>query len=113
MKSNIIRVLLVSLAFEFTSCDDNDEATINCDGVSLSFADDVLPVIQANCAITGCHPYASSNGPGALTNYSQIFAARTAIKSAVASGSMPKGSTLSSNEKTAIICWVESGAADN
>lgn len=113
MKLKIIGILAFSFIIGFSSCESNDADTISCDGVTVSFADDVLPVVQSRCATSGCHATGSTNGPGALLTYSQIFAARTAIKSAVASGSMPKGSSLSSNDKTSIICWIESGAADN
>jgi len=79
-----------------------------------SFATDVSPIIQSSCAVNaGCHASGSTHGPGPLTNYSQVFAARSAIRSAVASGLMPQGSSLTSTQKNNIICWIDSGASDN
>lgn len=88
--------------------------TVNCATVTnKAFAADVNPIIQSVCAVSGCHAAGSSNGPGGLTNYSQVFNARSAIRSAVSAGRMPQGSTLSASQKNSIICWIDSGAPDN
>ncbi len=88
--------------------------TVNCSLVTnKAFAADVNPVIQTVCAAAGCHANGSSNGPGALTNYAQVFSARAQIRSAVSSGLMPQGSTLSSSQKNSILCWIDSGAPNN
>lgn len=80
---------------------------------TISFSATVSPIISASCAIAGCHAAGSSNGPGALTTYAQISAAKGSISSAVANGSMPKGSSLSASQKQAIVCWVSQGGANN
>lgn len=88
--------------------------SVNCSTVTnKAFAADVSPIIQTVCAVAGCHAAGSANGPGALTNYTQIFNARTLIRSAVSSGAMPQGSTLSSAQKNSIICWIDSGSPNN
>ncbi|MFZ9386659.1 MAG: hypothetical protein ACO25B_02155 [Chitinophagaceae bacterium] len=87
---------------------------VDCSTVTnKAFAADVNPIIQTVCAVAGCHASGSGNGPGALTNYTQIFNARARIRSAVSSGSMPQGSALSSTQKNSIICWIDSGAPNN
>lgn len=87
---------------------------VNCSTIAnKTFSADVNPIIQSRCAIASCHAAGSLNGPGPLTNYSQIFAARSSIRAAVSSGLMPQGSTLSSNEKNSITCWIDSGAPNN
>jgi len=78
-----------------------------------SFSTKVNPIIQANCTNAGCHDATSSNGPGALITYQRIFDNRAAIRSAVQSGLMPKDHALSAAQKTAIICWIDQGAANN
>ncbi|HWJ26245.1 MAG TPA: hypothetical protein VNS32_06860 [Flavisolibacter sp.] len=114
----LITVLLLAV---FISCTKSTESKSNsntgnsnnvCTGTQ-SFATDVNPIIQSVCANSGCHDAASSNGPGPLTNYQQVFNARTAIRSAVASGVMPKNTTLSSSQKNAILCWIDNGAGNN
>lgn len=96
------------------SCDDQDDAAnIDCSGTDITFAE-VNDIIQSNCASnSSCHASGSRNGPGPLLTYSQIYSARTSIRSAVASGKMPQGSRLSSNEKNAVICWINNGASSN
>jgi len=86
--------------------------TPTCTGTQ-SFTNDVNPIIQATCAISGCHANGSVNGPGALTSYSQIFNARAAIRTAIANGTMPKTGTLSTTDRNTIICWIDNGAASN
>jgi hypothetical protein len=87
--------------------------TVDCSTVTnKAFAADISPIISTRCAIAGCHA-TSGNGPGALTTHTQIFAARSTIRSAVSNGSMPQGSTLTSAQKNSIICWIDSGAPNN
>jgi hypothetical protein len=88
--------------------------TVDCSGTAKSFSADVNPIIQATCTSnSGCHGSGSNNGPGELLTYSEIFNARLSIRSAVASGSMPKTGSLTTAQKNAIICWIDNGASNN
>ena len=87
--------------------------TPNCTGAAMQFSANVAPIISSSCAIPACHAAGSSNGPGALTTYAEISAAKTQIRAAVLSGSMPKSGTLTSAQKNSIICWIDAGAANN
>ena len=88
--------------------------TVDCNTVAnKAFAADVSPIIQSTCAITGCHEAGSLNGPGGLTNYSQISTASSSIQSAVSTGRMPKSGSLSTSQKNSILCWIQSGAPNN
>jgi len=84
-----------------------------CDGVNSSFAVNVAPLIQSSCAKPDCHAAGSSNGPGALTTYTQIKNAAVQIKSAVVSRFMPQDGALSTSQIKTISCWVDSGAPNN
>ncbi|MEO7393561.1 MAG: hypothetical protein ABIU11_01385 [Chitinophagaceae bacterium] len=121
---NKIIVLLTIMTFSIfitTSCSKDSGSNnggggtvLDCNNVSnKAFAADVNPIIQSTCAVNGCHASGSFNGPGALTTYSQIFNARSIIRSSVASGSMPKNSSLSTSAKNSILCWIDSGAPNN
>ena len=115
-KIHSLLFVLVSV-FLFISCSKSSSGTntpaITCDGTVKTFTSDVNPLIQSFCNKSGCHTSGSSNGPGPLTNYTQVFNARSAIRSAVASGLMPQNTTLTTAQKTAIVCWIESGALNN
>jgi len=88
--------------------------TTNCTGVASAFAANVNPIIQTKCATDAtCHGAGSANGPGPLLTYTQISSASVTIKTAVASGTMPKTGTLTTAEKNSIICWIEGGAPNN
>lgn len=106
--------LLASL-FSILSCSKNTPAkdSTTCDNAAKSFATNVNPIIQSFCNQPSCHASGSVNGPGPLTNYTQAFNARSAIRSAIQSGLMPQNATLSPAQKNSIICWIDSGAPNN
>ncbi|MBS1599885.1 MAG: hypothetical protein JST75_16785 [Bacteroidetes bacterium] len=84
---------------------------IDCTNVAKTFSADVNLIIQTSCATnSGCHGNGSTNGPGPLLTYNQIFNARIAIRSAVTSGAMPLGSSLSTIQKNTVACWIDNGA---
>lgn len=110
----ILSVLTISSCSKSSGGSGGGGATVNCANITnKAFAADISPIIQSVCAVAGCHAAGSGNGPGGLTNYTQVFNARSAIRTAVSNGSMPQGSTLSSSQKNSIICWIDSGAPNN
>jgi len=121
--SNTYSLKLTMLKFSFpvvvlliivNACTKNPDVTVDCSGPARSFITDVSPVFQTSCAInSGCHATGSSNGPGPLLDYSQIFNARGDIRSAVASRHMPLNATLPATQINAILCWIDSGAPNN
>jgi uncharacterized membrane protein len=104
--------LIVSCSKSGSGNDDGGTAT-NCNGVSKKFTTDVNPIIQTFCNQATCHDAGSTNGPGQLTNYTEVFNARNLIREAVRSGFMPQNTTLNTAQKNAIICWIDSGAPNN
>jgi hypothetical protein len=108
-------VILYSCSKDSNGGSGGGGSSVNCSTITnKAFAADIAPIIAANCATsTSCHASGSANGPGALTNYSQISGAASMIKTAVSTGRMPQGSSLSSAQKNSIICWVDSGAPNN
>ena len=127
MKWLVVCTMLSVLCFAY-SCKKSDGApsggnnngggggttyTPNCTGAAIQFSANVLPIIQASCGGNGCHNAGSSNGPGPLTSYAEINAAKVQIRAAVLSGSMPKNGSLTAAQKNSIICWIDAGAANN
>ena len=108
--------------FIFYSCskssntvDQNTAPPLDCSTVTAKmFATDVSPIIESKCATDkSCHGSGSGNGPGALLNYTAIFNARVQIRQAVSSGEMPLTGSITTTQKNAILCWIDSGAPDN
>jgi hypothetical protein len=106
-------VLIIVLVACSKSSDDDGGNTITCDATVKTFSGDVNPIIQSFCNQPSCHASGSTNGPGPLTNYTQVFNARSLIRSAVASGFMPQNATLTEWQKMVVVCWIDSGAPNN
>jgi hypothetical protein len=96
------------------SKDGHSNNNIDCSAVSAkTYAADVDPIVQSTCNQQGCHDIASVNGPGPLTNYMQVFNARTAIREAIRTGLMPQNTTLTQAQRSSIICWIDNGSQNN
>lgn len=120
MKKNLI-LFFISISVIFVACKKSNtdtpsngggNGTIDCS--TVKFSSTILPLISSKCATSGCHNASSSNGPGPLTNYAQIFASRTSILSAVTANRMPQGGpALNTQEKAALNCWIDANAPNN
>lgn len=87
--------------------------SINCNGISPSYATGVLPIIQTKCSIAGCHDAASVNTGGPFTTLEQVRARASSIRSQVLSGAMPQNSSLTVEQLRLIVCWIDSGTPNN
>jgi hypothetical protein len=85
---------------------------LDCSSTPKTFTD-ANQLFQTFCNQSACHDANSSNGPGPLTNYTQIFNARLAIRDAVANNLMPQNTSLSTAQKSIILCWIDGGAPNN
>jgi hypothetical protein len=110
-------IIMLAMAVYNNSCsksNDNNGTSIDCSSISnKAFAADVNPIIQSTCNVVSCHNTGSSNGVGAITNYTEAFTNRAKIRTAIANGSMPQGTSLTTAQRNSIICWVDSGAPNN
>ena len=88
-------------------------SAVNCSNINAKFSSDIVPIVQSKCSITGCHDAGSTNKGGPFTNYSEIKAKASIIKSQVLSGAMPQGTTLSASQIQMISCWVDNGSLNN
>jgi hypothetical protein len=115
MKKAVFVLFVIScMLLAFISCGKSKEpGNISCDGVAKNFAADVNPLIQTFCNQPNCHASNSTNGPGPLTNYAEVFSARLQIRAQVQAGLMPQNTTLTTAQKNTIICWIDSGAPNN
>ena len=110
---SVVVLLVIACGKGGYNNNNNNNNTVDCGTISTTFSANVSPLIASSCAKSGCHATGSTNGPGALTTYAQIFAARAQIRSNVASGNMPKDATFSATQKATITCWIDAGAANN
>lgn len=102
----ITTVILLLAIVIITGCEKDSTTgsyTPNCNGGAKSYAGDVAPLIQSYCA--GCH--------NEYSTYAGLSASATQVRSEIVSGRMPEGTTLSSTQKDAIVCWIDNGALNN
>lgn len=85
-----------------------------CDSLSVKFATDITPIIQVNCAITGCHD--GTSAPGNFTTYAGIKAKVDdgKLRSRVLTiKDMPPVGPLPDSSLQKIECWINDGAPNN
>lgn len=100
----------------FSVKDNNDcmvtlTVTVPQGNTATSWTNDILPIMEKNCAISGCH-----NGVSRSNNFSQYASAKTHakdIKSKTRDRSMPFDGSLTQNQIDLISCWVDDGAPQN
>ena len=95
--------------------DDNgcqNSVTVSVDN-GTSYNDDIVPIINTNCAVSGCHDGNSS--PPDWTDLALVQENAENIKTRTMDGSMPPAGRqdLQPTEIQAIACWVDDGALNN
>ncbi len=76
-----------------------------------SWINDIKPIMDKDCAISGCH-----NGTSRATdfrNYNSAKSFAASIKSKTQDRSMPFDGALTQNQINLIACWVDDGALEN
>lgn len=100
----------------FSVKDNNDcmvtlTVTIPQGTTGTSWVNDILPIMEKNCAISGCH-----NGVSRSNNFREYASAKAnakTIKSKTQDRSMPFDGALTQNQIDLIACWVDDGAPQN
>lgn len=71
-------------------------------------------IIQSSYASnSGCHDSGSTNSPGVLTTYQQIYNASSSSRAVAVNGTMPQNSISQVSQKSAIIWWIDNGGINN
>jgi hypothetical protein len=93
-------------------CTSSNEVLISS---GTSWADDIMPIINANCAVSGCHN--GDNGSSRnWTVLSNVQNSASNIKTRTGTKTMPpasSGKSLTDAEIELIACWVDDGAQEN
>jgi hypothetical protein len=97
-------------------CSKTTQVTVgeNAPAAAPSFANVVLPIMQNFCATSGCH-VTGGTAPFVITGYDDVEPRAAIIKSRVAAQTMPPSGSpsLSSNQISSIVAWVDAGAPNN
>ena len=119
-RTSVIRIKAVCfvLVLIYSGCAYDNAEELNgkqdCESESISFSNDIAPLISANCAIAGCH--VNGQQLPTLENYQQISQNAQTIKTKTGNGTMPpdgSGKSLTLEEINQIACWVDSGTQNN
>jgi hypothetical protein len=80
----------------------------------LSWSTDIQPIINTNCAFSGCHS-ANSSVRQPLTTHTEVKSAieNWALRLRVENGSMPPSGNLAASDKQALLDWIDAGYPDN
>lgn len=124
-KDNRIRtVLFLSGMLLFSSCYyDNEEELYEyynqanpCDTAAISFANDIMPMIQGNC-VSGCHvPGGTAQGAGIFENYAEVKAKvdnGSMNNRVVVQRTMPPSGALTDCQIAQLQAWILNGAPNN
>jgi hypothetical protein len=110
--------LIITALFIVIGCAyDNAEelyGEAGCPPNGVSFTQNIEPIIQNNCAISGCH--VNGRQLPALETYEQIAANAQRILFRTSNGTMPpvsSGKSLTQEDIHQIDCWLKLGAPDN
>ena len=76
-----------------------------------SWANDIRPIMEKNCTMSGCHNGVSRSND--FREYNSAKAHAKSIKSKTQDKSMPFDGSLTQNEIDLIACWVDDGALQN
>jgi hypothetical protein len=103
----LIVIMLISIGL-WTGCskisNSNTSYTPTCSGAVKSYKTDVAPIMKTYCA--GCHN-------SKFSTYASLSSDKNNVSGQIESGSMPRGSSLTSTQKDAVLCWISSGAPNN
>lgn len=120
----ILSVLLLCGMLMFSSCYyDNEEELYEyynelnpCDTAAVSFASDIMPMIQGNC-ISGCHVAGGTGqGAGIFENYAEVKAKAdngSLMNRVVVVQDMPSGGSLTDCQISQVQAWILNGAPNN
>lgn len=108
---------LLTIFLAQTSCYYDNEAeqygVTTCDTVAVSYSQDILPIITANCI--SCHTPGGQQESSPFTSYEQIRDYSAAMVERVngIGGVMPPSGAMSECNQNKIEAWVNAGALNN
>ena len=121
-----LSAVAITVSFIIASCSKSNEASLknssggtdNCDTVNMTFAADIVPILQANCY--SCHGNGLSQNGVSLDSYDQVKTQADngnlihVINHAPGYPAMPQGAPkLSDCTINKIKDWVDRGALNN
>ncbi len=120
MKKMLVLVFVLGFIVLNNACDDDD--TTDNTNLTVSFANDVVPILSTHCYFDGSTACHAGTAPGNFTTYSGVFAESEHIEEHITSTDdatrMPPpystGPTeLSTDDLNTLVTWMSEVANDN
>ena len=116
--SSIFIMTVISLSVASCYYDKEDllygSTVVDCSTVDSKFSTAINPLMQSKCAYSGCHDAGTAAAGVVLENHTQVAASAGRINQrCIVDKSMPPGTPLSSNEISALQCWINAGTPNN
>lgn len=118
MKTLILIIKMILLVMVF-SCKHAPLVQYDCTGLTPGYTAEIKPILDANCATSGCHSGSNPAKGIGLADYTDASAASAnknflgAIQQLSGYIKMPKeADKLSDNEIKLIYCWIENGSPE-
>ena len=116
MQKRIIPCIFISaiiISSQLISCK-KDTVSPTCDGTNSTYTSNIKTIIDNNCLSSGCHGSGSSNGDFTTYEGLKTYCDNGKFQSQVLDNqTMPKGSSLSSDQLNKIQCWIDNGYPKN
>ncbi|MBK9982457.1 MAG: hypothetical protein IPP15_08535 [Saprospiraceae bacterium] len=113
----VFLVLFLAVAMGWSSCGKDTITMFDCTGISPSYAVDIKPILNASCALSGCHDAYSPNAGYDFSSYNSASSGSQsgrflgAIQQKRGYLAMPNGlPKLSDNNIKLLTCWVQNGS---
>lgn len=119
-----LRFWLVGSLTVFCGCRHADDDVVApapeaCDTSAVTYSGRIVPIMQARCALPGCHVQ-GGNGTGNFTTYAGVLSqvqngnlVSAVQRTAGAIPMPPDGSMIPACDIAAIVAWVNAGAPEN
>lgn len=112
------------VALSLNACYYDEEIVFQGLPTNVSLKNDVTPILEANCSITGCHDAAGSHTPSLTAenvysslingNYVNVIEPeKSKIYVEMNEGGMPPSGKLGTNDLKIILGWITEGAQNN
>ncbi len=119
MSTISFRIALLMSFFVCMSCSKEDAAPVECSGVTPTYTNDIAPILNASCALSGCHTSAFPSDGIDLSSYQKAKSASlngkvlASMKHSSGAKAMPLGGAkLPDANIRKVECWIAGGAPE-
>ncbi len=114
MVKRISILTLIVIGIIIAACKKDEFKDLDCSTIDSKYSTSISGIISSKCNTSGCHNAGSSKGD--FTSYAKVkpYVDNGSFnKEVIVNKSMPKGTSLSQDERNKIKCWLDAGGPNN